>query len=105
MRDLECRKQSEMLTREIMVNVGRLTGPESDEILRRGLSARPTADLTSREKIVLQLLSIGRNPKDIAEQLHISRATVRNHIQHTLAKLECHSRLEAVIRAIRECLI
>lgn len=105
MRDADRRKQTELLTREIMVGVGRLTGREADEMLRRRLPDRPTVDLTPREKTILQLLSLGRNPKDMAEQLYISPATLRNHIQHILTKLRCHSRLEAVIRAIREGLI
>jgi DNA-binding NarL/FixJ family response regulator len=41
----------------------------------------------------------------MAAELHISTATVRNHIQHILGKLQCHSRLEALVRAIREGLI
>ncbi len=51
--------------------------------------------LTDREIEVLQLMSGGANTKAMAERLHVSRATVRNHVQRILGKLGVHSRLEA----------
>ena len=105
LRDVDPRKELELVTREILVNIGRLTGQQADDVLRRGRPPSPVSDLTAREKTILHALSLGRDPHDIAEELHISRATVRNHIQHILGKLQCHSRLEAVVRAIREGLI
>lgn len=105
MRDIDDRKRLEGLTREIMVSVGRLTGQDADEIIHRGPPSRAAVDLTPREKNILQLLSLGRSPAQIAEQLHLSKATVRNHIQHILTKLGCHSRLEAALRAVRERLL
>jgi two-component system, NarL family, nitrate/nitrite response regulator NarL len=53
------------------------------------------AQLTSRELEVLELLSAGRASDDIATALHISRNTVRTHVQGVLAKLGVHSRLQA----------
>jgi DNA-binding NarL/FixJ family response regulator len=38
----------------------------------------------------------GANTKVLAERLHVSPATVRNHAQNIFAKLGVHSRLEAV---------
>ncbi len=105
MRDIDDRKRLEGLTREIMVSVGRLTGQDADQLIRRGQASTPAVDLTAREKNILQLLSLGHNPAQIAGQLHLSRATVRNHIQHILTKLGCHSRLEAALRAVRERLL
>ncbi len=57
--------------------------------------------LTPREREVLQLLTEGLDGSAIAERLFLSQATVRNHIQHILAKLEVHSRVEAVAFALR----
>ncbi len=57
--------------------------------------------LTPREREVLQLLADGLSGTGIAERLFLSPATVRNHIQHILAKLEVHSRVEAVALALR----
>jgi DNA-binding NarL/FixJ family response regulator len=59
------------------------------------------SDLTQRERQVLQLLAQGSTTTSIAEELALSRATVRNHIQNTLTKLHAHSKLEAVTIALR----
>jgi DNA-binding NarL/FixJ family response regulator len=47
----------------------------------------------------LKLLAKGRATEAIAKQLHISRTTVNNHVQHILNKLNAHTRLEAIRRA------
>lgn len=59
-------------------------------------------DLTRREKEVLRCLSEGMSTAAIAERLVISRATVRNHVQHILSKLRVHSKLAAVAEARRK---
>lgn len=61
--------------------------------------------LTAREQNILQLLAEGFSAATISRDLCISRATVRNHIQHILAKLGLHSKLEAVAYAYRRHLI
>jgi PAS domain S-box-containing protein len=55
--------------------------------------------LTKRELEILQLMAAGANTKVLAERLHVSRATIRNHAQNIFAKLGVHSRLEAVAYA------
>ncbi len=57
--------------------------------------------LTNREREVLNLLAEGLDGAAIAERLVLSPATVRNHIQHILARLDVHSRAEAVALALR----
>ena len=52
--------------------------------------------LTRREKQILRLLAEDETPYSIAASLYVSRATVRNHIQHILVKLDVHSTMEAV---------
>ena len=59
------------------------------------------AQLTDREKEVLQALAEGLDGKDIAERLNISDKTERNHIASILAKLGVHSRLQALVFALR----
>ncbi len=54
------------------------------------------AILTPREREVLSLLSADASLHDVALRLSLSYATVRNHVQHVLAKLGVHSILEAV---------
>ncbi|MEE8467547.1 MAG: LuxR C-terminal-related transcriptional regulator [Planctomycetota bacterium] len=55
-----------------------------------------TTDLTEREREVLKLLALDVDPHGIAKLMHVSYATVRNHIQHLLPKLGVHSIQEAV---------
>ena len=55
--------------------------------------------LTKRELEILQLMASGANTKVLAERLHVSGATIRNHAQNIFAKLGVHSRLEAVAYA------
>jgi PAS domain S-box-containing protein len=57
------------------------------------------ASLTRREIEILRLMASGANTKTMAETLHVSPATVRNHVQNILGKLDAHSRLEAVAYA------
>jgi DNA-binding NarL/FixJ family response regulator len=61
--------------------------------------------LTEREMEVLRLVAKGLNNRDIAEQLFISENTVKNHIRNILEKLQLHSRMEAVVYAVREKLL
>jgi NarL family two-component system response regulator LiaR len=56
----------------------------------------PGQDLTERERDVLRLLVDGRSNPEIAEQLTLSRSTVKTHVSHILEKLGVNSRLEAV---------
>ena len=65
----------------------------------------PTPRLTDREMEVLTLVAQGLNNRDIAKQLFISENTVKNHIRNILEKLQLHSRMEAVVYAVREKLL
>ena len=57
--------------------------------------------LTTRELQILQLLADGTSTDDIAAQLDVSRNTLRTHIQNILMKLGVHSKLDAIVAAIR----
>ena len=65
----------------------------------------PTPRLTDREMEVLKLVAKGMNNRDIAKQLFISENTVKNHIRNILEKLQLHSRMEAVMYAVKEKLL
>lgn len=56
----------------------------------------PPAHLTPRQVEVLRLLQRGASTDQIANELHLSTQTVRNHIRHLLHALGVHTRLEAV---------
>jgi DNA-binding NarL/FixJ family response regulator len=62
----------------------------------------PVPRLTERELEVLRLVARGMANKDIATQLFISENTVKNHVRNILEKLQLHSRMEAVVYAVRE---
>jgi LuxR family maltose regulon positive regulatory protein len=55
--------------------------------------------LSPRELEILRLLPSGLTMEDIASQLIISVNTVRSHLKNIYAKLDVHSRHEAVSRA------
>jgi DNA-binding NarL/FixJ family response regulator len=65
----------------------------------------PTPRLTDREMEVLTLVAQGLNNRDIAKELFISENTVKNHVRNILEKLHLHSRMEAVVYAVREKLL
>jgi PAS domain S-box-containing protein len=62
-------------------------------------SAAPHPQLTPRQTEILRLLQRGRSTDQIAQELKISKETVRNHIRDLLRALGAKSRLEAVARS------
>jgi DNA-binding NarL/FixJ family response regulator len=52
--------------------------------------------LTPRQAEVLRHLEQGRSTKQIAQELHVSTETVRNHVRHLMRALGVNTRLEAV---------
>ncbi|GLW95997.1 response regulator transcription factor [Microtetraspora sp. NBRC 16547] len=65
----------------------------------------PVPRLTEREMEVLRLVAKGMNNREIAKDLFISENTVKNHVRNILEKLQLHSRMEAVVYAVRERLL
>ena len=57
--------------------------------------------LTPRELEILQLMAEGVTPDDISERLGMSRHTLRTHTQNVLTKLGMHTKLDAIVAAIR----
>ncbi len=57
--------------------------------------------LTARELEVLRLVAEGCDNETIADRLGVDRVTVRTHVTAVLTKLDAHSRLQAVARAVR----
>jgi len=80
--------------------------PEVSKRLIAGLSPQPadrdTDGLTAREIEVLRLIAQGLSNSEIAEQLFISEATVKTHINNTFAKIGARHRAEAVRYAYRK---
>jgi len=71
---------------------------------RRPRGADPTT-LTARELDVLVLMASGATNQAIADHLHLSVHTIRNHVKQVLVKLDAHSKLQAVATALRTGLI
>lgn len=78
------------------------------EVMRR--AARPQVlsgpiaqirDLTARELQILQLVSEGKNNRDVAERLGISTHTAMKHMSNILGKLNVNSRMEAGLLYLR----
>jgi len=61
--------------------------------------------LTEREVEILRLAHDGLPNLQIAQALHISAGTVRNHLSAIYRKLDVHSRHEAIQIAVERCLI
>ena len=59
------------------------------------------ARLTPRERQILQLMAEGKSPPRIAAELQMSPGTLRTHVQNFITKLGVHSKMEALVLAIR----
>jgi DNA-binding NarL/FixJ family response regulator len=66
-----------------------------------GSEANKLDALSARELDVLRLIARGMENSEIAETLHISRRTAKNHVSNILAKLGLPSRVQAAIYAVR----
>lgn len=62
-------------------------------------------DLTVREREILTLIAGGYSNDQIAEKLHISMGTVKNHSKSIYKKLNVHTRVEAVLLALKYGLV
>ncbi len=87
---------------------------EADVVLDDAAATRPVhgaqgavagAALTQRETEVLRLMAQGLGNKGIAAALGISTHTAKYHVASVLAKLDAHTRTEAVTRGLREGLL
>ncbi len=74
---------------------------ERAEDRQRALSPR----LTERELEVLKLVAKGLSNREIGGELFIAENTVKNHVRNILEKLQLHTRMEAVVFAMREKLL
>lgn len=71
-------------------------------VLQHNTKFNELAQLTTREREVLQLISQGYRDRDIAEGLHISGKTVQKHVQSILSKLGVQNRTEAAYLVHRQ---
>lgn len=88
---------SPTIAARLLVDVTVMSGAEA--------TPAPLPRLTGRQLEVLNLVAHGLNNREIAEKLFISQNTVKNHVRNMLEKLQLHSRIEAVMYAIRQRLL
>jgi two-component system, NarL family, response regulator LiaR len=89
-------------------HAGRSTlAPEAAQALIHSTTQSPKIghDLTEREREVLAFMAQGHNNVEIAEELIVSRSTVKFHVSNILSKLNASSRTEAVAIALDNALI
>jgi PAS domain S-box-containing protein len=98
-RQIDVRKRLELLVRDFVVTGTGILPEQATTLISSAHAPARETELSERERDVLKLLAKGVTTTTVAEQLHISRTTVNNHIQHILRKLDSHTRLEAIRRA------
>jgi DNA-binding CsgD family transcriptional regulator len=64
----------------------------------------PVSRLTRREAEILRLMASGATNRALAERLHVSPATIRNHTHHIFEKLGVPNRLAAVTLVLGQCI-
>ena len=92
---------------------GKLVQPALTERLLQGLqgikndfeSPKIIESLSEKETEVLRLMASGCSNKEIANGLHKSEGTIKNHVSNVLAKLGVRDRTRAVLLAIEKGLI
>ena len=87
---------------------GRSTlAPEAAQVLIQQSTRTPPpgADLSPREREVLQLMVQGLSNPDIADRLIVGRSTVKFHVSSILSKLGVQSRTEAVALAVQHKIV
>lgn len=56
-------------------------------------------ELTDREREILELIAVGKNNQEIAQELFLNLKTVRNYVSNIFTKLEVADRAQAIVRA------
>jgi PAS domain S-box-containing protein len=84
-------------------------------IIRAARAGRPARDVTpprsdcialsNRELEVIQLVALGLNGPEVAQELQLAHNTVRTHIRNAMAKVGARSRAQLVARSIGEGLV
>jgi DNA-binding NarL/FixJ family response regulator len=69
--------------------------------LRKPAAADPLAELTDRERSVLELIAQGRSNKQIGRALNLTEGTVKGYVSSILSKLGLEDRTQAALFAVR----
>lgn len=104
-RDASRQLQYETYVEQLLCAAARLPSPQATGLRQHTNALAVYAPLTPREKAVLCLLVDGQTAREIADALSVSYATVRNHLQKILRKLNVHSQRDAVKVAVEHRLV
>ncbi|MBI4866671.1 MAG: PAS domain-containing protein [Candidatus Wallbacteria bacterium] len=105
LRSIDLRKKLEVLLRDFIICGIGLTHEQAASLMASTRVPARDVELTRRELSVLALVAQGLTTSAIARLLHISPATVNNHVQRVSRKLGSRTRMEAVRRAERAGLL
>ena len=75
------------------------------KMIDRDMDSEKIEKLTKRELEVLKLLAVGMYNKGVADELHISERTVKNHVSSIFKKIDSSDRTQAAVFAIRNGLV
>jgi len=89
-------RRHEDLVQQLLAEQQRSTEVFADESYRSEIIRQ----LTSRETDILRLLASGLTNRQIANRLHLSAGTVRNHLGRVFPKLDAVDRTQAAVRAV-----
>jgi PAS domain S-box-containing protein len=65
------------------------------------LGLTPAPHVTPRQREILALIAAGLSTAEVANELTLSRETVRNHLRNASRELRAHTRVEAIAAAQR----
>lgn len=72
---------------------------DGERVIAGGLDAADVVSLSPRQVTILELMALGLANKEIAAQLHIAPATVREYVSDLLLLFSCENRTQAVLKA------
>jgi two-component system nitrate/nitrite response regulator NarL len=93
-------KGNNVVARELVGSLARLVGGNSGPAPAAPRPAAPFAELTPREREILECIADGMSNKMIARALEITDGTVKLHVKAILRKLGMRSRVEAAVAAV-----
>lgn len=91
-----------VVARELVGTLARLVGKDAAPAAEQRRAAAPFAELTPREREILDCIADGSSNKMIARALDITEGTVKLHVKAILRKLGMRSRVEAAVAAVEQ---
>jgi len=96
------RKGDNVMAQELVGALARLVGGKSGQAPAPPRPPAPFAELTPREREILECIADGMSNKMIARALDITDGTVKLHVKAILRKLGMRSRVEAAVAAVEQ---